>query len=106
MAGFQRSTAKVIATHATSTEEEPICYHAERHQHTASVNPLFTCFGSANEGLPLIPGMLSIIRPPRIPLGSLDPLGSGTETWLGDLPQKRFCFGPTQTRGGTLCTKR
>ena len=29
---------------------------------TALVNPLFTCFGSANEGVPLNPEMLSIIR--------------------------------------------
>jgi len=67
---------------------------------TATANPpLFTCFGSANEGLPLNPsGMLSIIKH----AGFLWIYRQSF--WLrlsrpghGDLPQSGFGSGPTRT---------
>jgi cytochrome c peroxidase len=38
---------------------------------TAQVNPVFTCFGSANEGLPLNPRVACTMRPSRINMASL-----------------------------------
>jgi len=44
------------AVHATSTDEEPLLNQIRADTSSAAmVNPLFTCFGSANEGVPLNP---------------------------------------------------
>ena len=65
----------------------------------ATVNPLFTCFGSANEGLPLNPRDAFYIRPSRIPTGSLPILRLRLQRFgTRDFPQKRVRFRPQPER--------
>jgi len=65
---------------------------------TASTRPLFTCFGSANLGLPINPAMLSTIRPRRISTASLRTLlASATEIWDWELSSEAVSVpGPTR----------